>query len=96
MSSARSALRIQAACVDGPACGKACSIIQIDVDPGELNRDHVADIAILGDAKIILAQMVAAAEKLDKSRLAPVEARLKDVDDMKKRWSDLSKPLRDL
>jgi acetolactate synthase-1/2/3 large subunit len=67
--------------------------IQIDVDPGELNRDHVADIAMLGDAKIILAQMIAVAEKLDKARLAPVESRLEEVDDMKRRWSDLSKPL---
>ena len=67
--------------------------IQIDVDPNELNRDHVADIAMLGDAKIVLGQMVAAAERLDKSRLAPNEVRLKDVDTLRKRWSDLSTPL---
>ena len=39
--------------------------IQVDVDPVEINRDHVADVAILGDAKVVLRQLVEAA----KSRL---------------------------
>ena len=31
--------------------------IQVDVDPTEVNRDHVADVAILGDAKVVLQQI---------------------------------------
>ena len=48
--------------------------IQIDVDPTEINRDHVADVAILGDAKVVLRQMVEAAKsRLPAARLKPIE-----------------------
>ena len=37
--------------------------IQVDVDPSEINRDHVADVAILGDAKVVLRQLCEAANR---------------------------------
>jgi acetolactate synthase-1/2/3 large subunit len=67
--------------------------IQIDVDPAEINRDHLADVAILGDAKIVLAQMAEAAQRLDAARRAPVAARLKEIEGLKSQWSKVSTPL---
>jgi acetolactate synthase-1/2/3 large subunit len=67
--------------------------IQVDVDPNELNRDHLADVALLGDAKIVLSQMVEAASRLDKQRLAPGEERLKAIDALKREWTKVSAPL---
>src|SRR5262249_57450037 len=42
--------------------------IQVDVDPAEINRDHLADVAILGDAKVVLAQL----SEAPKIRLPPL------------------------
>src|SRR3954447_10699220 len=49
--------------------------IQIDVDPSEMNRDHVADVAILGDAKVVLRQLCDAASRLPAVRQKPVVQR---------------------
>lgn len=66
--------------------------IQVDVDASELHRDHVADLALLGDARIVLAQMVEAARtKLPKTRLEPVASRFKQLKKLNKRWDDLSR-----
>jgi len=66
--------------------------IQVDVDPGELHRDHVADLALLGDAKIVLGQMVKAAQtELPKTRLEPVSSRFTQLKKLNERWADLSK-----
>lgn len=47
--------------------------IQVDVDPAEINRDHIADVAVLGDAKIVLRQMLDAAQaRLPAARFAAV------------------------
>jgi acetolactate synthase-1/2/3 large subunit len=68
--------------------------VQIDIDPKELNRDHLADIAILGDARIILQQMTDAAENtLGQDRLQRVGARYDDIGKLKAQWSDVSQPL---
>jgi thiamine pyrophosphate-dependent acetolactate synthase large subunit-like protein len=67
--------------------------IQVDVDPAEINRDHVADVAILGDAKVVLAQMVEAAKALPGARLKPVEGRVKDIAALKTEWEKVCAPL---
>ena len=68
--------------------------IQIDVDPVEINRDHIADIAILGDAKVALRQMTEAAKSmLPAARLAPVETRIREVKELGERWSKVCEPL---
>lgn len=68
--------------------------IQIDIDPKELNRDHVADIAILGDARIVLTQLVNSARaRLDQSRLAPIASQVAAISSMQAQWQKLSEPL---
>ena len=71
---------------------QAVKHIQVDVDPTEIHRDHVADLALLGDAKIVLGQMVEAAKtKLPKARLEPVSSRFNQLKRLNKRWVALSK-----
>lgn len=68
--------------------------IQVDVDPVEVNRDHVADIAILGDAKVVLRQMAEIARaRLSPGRLAPVERRFKEIKELGARWATVCEPL---
>jgi acetolactate synthase-1/2/3 large subunit len=68
--------------------------IQVDVDPAEINRDHVADIAILADAKVALSQMIEVARSgLPAARLAPVQARIAQVKELQARWAKLCEPL---
>jgi acetolactate synthase-1/2/3 large subunit len=68
--------------------------IQVDVDPVEINRDHVADVAILGDAKIVLGQFIEAAKaRLPGVRLAPVAERTRTIRELNARWAELCKPL---
>ncbi len=70
---------------------RAVKHIQVDVDPGEIHRDHVADLAMLGDAKVVLGQMVEAAKaNLPKTRLKPVASRFTQLKRLNKRWADLS------
>jgi acetolactate synthase-1/2/3 large subunit len=68
--------------------------IQVDVDPAEINRDHVADVAVLGDAKVVLAQLIEAAKaRLPAARFASVERRLQEVRDLKAEWAKVCAPL---
>jgi thiamine pyrophosphate-dependent acetolactate synthase large subunit-like protein len=68
--------------------------IQVDVDPTEVNRDHVADVAILGDAKVVLRQLAEAAKaRLPAARLAPVERRFDELAGLRQRWAKVSEPL---
>ena len=65
--------------------------IQIDVDPTELNRDHLADVAILADAKIVLEQMCDIAESvLPKERLVRTNSRYDEIADLKAKWAEVS------
>lgn len=74
--------------------GKAVRHIQIDIDPKELNREHLADIAILGDAKIVIQQLLDTAEAtLERDRLQRAESRYDAIDKLKAQWSALSEPL---
>jgi acetolactate synthase-1/2/3 large subunit len=68
--------------------------IQIDVDPVEMNRDHVADIAILGDAKVVLRQLSEAAKsQLPAARLKPIEGRSKEIQELREQWAKVCQPL---
>ena len=68
--------------------------IQIDVDPTEINRDHLADVAILGDAKIVLRQLSEAAKsQLPAARLAPIAQRSKEIEELRGRWAKVCQPL---
>ena len=68
--------------------------IQVDVDPVEINRDHIADVAILGDAKVVLRQLTDAARtRLPAARLAPVERRFKELKELTERWMQVCEPL---
>jgi acetolactate synthase-1/2/3 large subunit len=68
--------------------------IQVDVDPTEMNRDHLSDVAILGDAKIVLRQLADAAKsRLPSARLAPIERRSKEIEELRGRWAKVCQPL---
>jgi acetolactate synthase-1/2/3 large subunit len=68
--------------------------VQVDVDPVEMNRDHVADVAILGDAKIVLRQMNdAASARLAAARRTPVAQRLQQIKELNARWETACTPL---
>ncbi len=68
--------------------------IQVDVDPAELNKESRADIAILGDAKVVLSQMVEAAKSaLPKSRFQPRTEIGERVQALRDRWWAISRPM---
>lgn len=68
--------------------------IQIDVDADELHKEQLAEIAMLGDAGIVLRQMIDAAKRhLPGERLAPVAARIAEIAALRSRWWALSEPL---
>jgi uncharacterized protein len=67
--------------------------IQIDVDPSEMNRDHVADVAILGDAKVVLRQLCDAASRLPAARQKPIAQRTQQIEELRGRWAKVCQPL---
>ena len=68
--------------------------IQVDVDPTEVSRDHLADVAILGDAKVVLCQLAEAAQaRLPARQLAPIEVRFQKLEELKRRWAVACEPL---
>ena len=68
--------------------------IQIDVDAAEINRTHVADLVIQGDAKVVIGQLLRSARtRVGMGRLAPVASRLAEVRKLKEQWNEISKPL---
>ncbi len=67
--------------------------IQIDVDAGELNKHHVADVAILGDARVTILQMTEAARRrLPRERLEPIKERIARIAALQAEWLTLSQP----
>ncbi len=66
--------------------------IQVDADPSEMHKESRADIAILGDAKLVLRQMIAAARELMPAgrRRPEVAAR---IDRDRQEWLSILKPL---
>jgi len=68
--------------------------IQVDVDPAEINRDHLADVAILGDAKVVLAQLIdAAMARLPAARRSADARQLKEIAALKAEWERVCAPL---
>jgi acetolactate synthase-1/2/3 large subunit len=68
--------------------------IQVDADQQELHKESRADLAILGDAKVVLGQMVEAAERLlPKPRFAPRTELIARVQALRDQWWELSRPL---
>jgi thiamine pyrophosphate-dependent acetolactate synthase large subunit-like protein len=72
---------------------KGSKHIQIDVDAAEINKHHVADVAILGDARLTIVQLIEAARRrLSAGRLQPVSERLARVASMQDDWRKVSRP----
>ena len=68
--------------------------IQIDVDATELHKESLADIAILGDAKLVLLQLIESVRSMmSPTRLQPEAGRLAELSALQKRWQDVSEPL---
>ena len=68
--------------------------IQVDVDITEINKYHLADVAMVGDAKVVIEQLLAAAKtRIDPARLKPNAARLREVQSLRQRWDEVSAPL---
>ena len=73
---------------------KATRHIQVDIDGAELNKETLADLALMGDAKLVIRQMIDAAKaQLPKARLAPVPSRQSELDELGRRWKEVSAPL---
>ncbi len=69
-------------------------LIQVDIEPSEINRAQLADIALMGDARIALAQMVECARTaLPPARLKRIDARIAEIEKLKTRWDELCAPL---
>ena len=68
--------------------------IQIDVDIAELNRDGLADVAIAGDARIVLKQLIdSARSRLPAGLLSPQTSRLQKIASLKQQWAIICEPL---
>jgi acetolactate synthase-1/2/3 large subunit len=72
---------------------KAASHIQVDIDATELHKEQLADVAILGDAKLVLRQLLDAARKLPAARLKPNDKRRAELANLRDKWDALSRPL---
>jgi acetolactate synthase-1/2/3 large subunit len=69
-------------------------LIQIDIEPSEINRAQLADIALQGDAKMVLGQMIAQAKAtLPAARRTPVRKRIAVIEELRDRWAEVSQPL---
>ncbi|HZS01670.1 MAG TPA: thiamine pyrophosphate-dependent enzyme [Chloroflexota bacterium] len=67
--------------------------IQVDVDAAELHKEARADVGILGDAKLVLRQMIEAARALlPPSRLEPRGEVLARVERGRQEWMAFSQP----
>ncbi len=72
----------------------AAKHIQVDVDADELHKEQLADIAILGDAAIVLRQLIETVRaRQPKERLVPVKPRLDEVAGLRARWMEVSNPM---
>src|SRR5258705_12145859 len=68
--------------------------IQVDVDPVEINRDHLAEVAILGDAKVVIGQFIEAAKsRLPAARQAPIARRKQEIGELRTQWEKVCAPL---
>jgi acetolactate synthase I/II/III large subunit len=69
-------------------------LIQVDVNAAELSKEAPADVAILGDAKLVLRQMIDAARSLlPASRLQPRADVRERIKRLREEWLEFSMPL---
>ncbi|MBI4528149.1 MAG: hypothetical protein HY695_30520 [Deltaproteobacteria bacterium] len=69
------------------------TVIQVDVNASELSKEAPADIAILGDAKLVLCQMLDAARAiLPPGRLQPKNETIQKIARARQEWLDFSMP----
>lgn len=74
--------------------GTGVKLVQIDIEPGEIHRSRLADVALMGDARLVLEQLSAAAKaRLPEFRLKRDGLRLDAIADLKRRWTEVSRPL---
>jgi acetolactate synthase-1/2/3 large subunit len=67
--------------------------IQVDVDAGEINKHHVADVPILGDARLVLAQLLEAVRARGHGRRRGTLETRQRIVELRTRWDELSAPL---
>lgn len=68
--------------------------IQIDVDENELHRDRSAEVAVQGDAKLVLRQMIEyARSELPKARLEARHDIIRTVAQRRDEWNAVCRPL---
>lgn len=79
----------------GPRFAADAKLVQIDIDEAEVGRTRYADAPLVGDARAVLEQLLAASEgRLDKGRYAPWVDTLREADAAKapKREEAMSNP----
>ena len=68
---------------------KGVKIIQIDVDPSEIGKNFPVDLAILGDAKLVLTDLIQAIrDRADQSRLAQKDSVIEEIKGLKQKWME--------
>jgi acetolactate synthase-1/2/3 large subunit len=73
--------------------GKDVKLIQLDIEAGEINRSQLADIALLGDARTVLQQLIDhATSNLPAARFEQVPARIAEIETLKHRWDEVCAP----
>ncbi len=72
-----------------PRFGADAKVVHVDIDPTELSHNRPADVAIVGDARAVLQQLLAEATgTIDPSRYAAWTGRLRVLDAEKQAESD--------
>ena len=83
--------------LDPPRFSTSAKVIRIDIDSSELSRSLRVDLSVLGDAKAVLAQLVAASEgQLGPDRFAAWRKRLADEEAAKRAKKDGKAPTDDV
>jgi acetolactate synthase-1/2/3 large subunit len=68
-----------------PRFNASARLIQVDIDPAEIGHNHPADVGIVGDARAVLQQLMAAADgRVDARRFAGWRTHLADVESRKR------------
>ncbi|MFQ6028391.1 MAG: thiamine pyrophosphate-binding protein [Dehalococcoidia bacterium] len=69
-------------------------VIQVDINPFEMSKQTPVDVPILGDAKLVLRQMVDAARaSVPNERLQPKPAVVRRIEELRQEWMDFSMPI---
>lgn len=69
-------------------------LIHLDIDPTEIGKNYPVDVALVGDAKAGLADLLAAARDLGKARDYRQTPYFAELQDLKQRWEELLAPMR--